>query len=85
MTALTIIEKIQKYVEDHKSTFDLLVGGGIGAGTGVSHYWQHFVEPENLYKLYDGIFNTTIHTIIGAVLLFLLHKYVLKQKKDGKN
>jgi hypothetical protein len=75
-----IFFKIKYWVEHHRDTFDLAIGGSIGAGTGLEHYWEHFMQDENLFKLYDGIFNTCLHTVIGAVLLWAIHKFILKKK-----
>ncbi len=72
--------KIKAWVDNHTGVLDLTIGGSIGAYTGVIHYWEHFKESENLFKLWDGIINTGIHTIEGAVLLWLIHK-ILKKKK----
>jgi tRNA U34 2-thiouridine synthase MnmA/TrmU len=77
-----IIDQVKQYLEDHKGLTDYFIGGGIGLGTGVSHYWDHLMQDENLYKTIDGIVNTCLHTVIGAVLLWALHKYVFKTKKE---
>jgi hypothetical protein len=74
-----IFFKIKYWIDHHRDFLDLAIGGSIGAGTGINHYWDHFLQDENLFKLYDGIVNTAIHTIIGAVLLWLIHK-ILKKK-----
>jgi hypothetical protein len=76
-----IFLKLNEYYESHKEQFDLAIGGGIGAGTGANHYWEHFMQDENLFKLLDGIINTGLHTIVGAVLLWGIHKYILKKNK----
>jgi hypothetical protein len=77
-----IFFKVKEWIDHHRDTIDLTIGGGIGVGTGVDHYWDHFFQDENLFKLYDGIFNTCLHTIIGAVLLWAIHKFILKNKKS---
>ena len=64
-----ILFKIKEYIENHREQIDIALGGGIGAGTGISEYWRHFTRPENLYILFDGMVNTAIHTIVGAFLL----------------
>jgi hypothetical protein len=76
------ILKIKEWIETHKDAVDFTIGGGIGAGTGVHHYWDHFFEDENLWKLYDGIINTGIHTIVGALLLWVIRKYIFKHSKN---
>jgi hypothetical protein len=80
MAAEHIILKVKEWIYSHRDTLDLAIGGGIGAGTGVTHYWDHFLQDENLFKLYDGIINTCFHTIIGAVLLWAIHRFILKKK-----
>ncbi len=76
-----IFFKLKGWYDSHSGIMDIAIGGGIGAGTGVGHYWEHFMQDENLFKLYDGVVNTCIHTIIGAVLLWAIHKFILKKKK----
>lgn len=78
---INAVQKIREWIDAHKGTFDVAVGGTIGAGTGVSGYWDHFLQDENLYKTYDGIVNTALHTIVGAVLLWFLHYIGSKIKK----
>jgi hypothetical protein len=75
---MTALEKIKHFLDSHK---ELLAGGTIGAGTSAGHYWEHFTQDENLYKLYDAGISTVIHTVIGAVLLWILRKYVFKNKE----
>jgi hypothetical protein len=74
--------KIKEYIDTHKDAFiDASLGGTIGGGTAAGLYWEHFIQDENLFKFYDAIVSTCIHTIIGAVLLWAIHKFILKNKK----
>jgi uncharacterized membrane protein YkvI len=75
------INKVKEWLETHKSHVDAGIGGVIGGGTATGHYWDHFTEPENLFKFYDAMLSTGMHTIIGAFLLWALRRYVFKHKK----
>lgn len=82
MAAEHIFLKIKEWIDHHRQDiYDWSLGGSIGGGTAASHYWEHFFEDENLFKFYDAIISTCLHTIIGAVLLWAIHKFILKNKK----
>ncbi len=78
---LHLFFKIKTWIDTHSGTIDLAIGGSIGAGTGVTRYWEHFKNSEHLFKLYDGIFDTCVHTIEGAILLWAIHRFILKKNK----
>ena len=77
------IEWGKQYYDSHRSMIDSIVGGGIGLGTSIGHYWDHFKEDE-MFKLLDGALGTFINTVIGAVVLWALHKFIFKTKKEKK-
>ncbi len=77
---LHLFFKIKTWIDTHSGTIDLAIGGSIGAGTGVTRYWDHFIQSDHLYRLYDGVVDTTIHTIVGAVLLWVIHRILKKSK-----
>ena len=69
-----------------KEKIDYLLGGAMGFSTGsikteLFKYIDHLFEEDSLFRLADACMTTVLTTVIGAVLLHLIHKYLFKSKK----
>ena len=80
------VSKIKEFADEHKTAFDLSVGSGIGFFPSIVKYWEHFTTEENQFHFWDGVVNTAGNTITGALILWVIHTFILKKnKKDGNN
>jgi hypothetical protein len=77
------ILRLCKFADDHRTFCDLGLGGLGGLVHGVVRYWHHFTQEDNLFIFIDGIVRIAAHTIVGAVVLFLAHKFLKPEKKNG--
>lgn len=75
------IIKIKDFIEEHKTAFDISVGGSIGFVPSLIKYWEHFLQEENLFHFYDGLTNTFFNTLMGAAVLWVVHRFIFKAKK----
>jgi hypothetical protein len=70
-----------------KDKIDYLLGGSVGLTVGaikteLYKYFDHFLTEDSLFKLLDACLTTIATTILGAVLLHVLHKYVFKKGEE---
>jgi hypothetical protein len=70
------ILKICKFSEDHRTAFDVWVGGSIGFFPTLYKYWDHLTQEENLFHFYDGLLTTIVNTGVGAIVLWVAHKFL---------
>jgi hypothetical protein len=76
-----IILKVCKFADEHRTAFDVSVGGSIGLFPTLARYWEHLTQEENLFHFYDGLLHTVGNTLAGAVVLWLAHKFLKPKKK----
>jgi hypothetical protein len=84
MKPYEILLKAKEIIDEHRTAFDISIGGGVGFFPSIVKYWEHFTQQENQFHFYDGIVNTIVNTLVGAFILWMVHKFVLKTKKEGK-
>lgn len=69
-----------------KEKIDYFLGGAMGLSVGaikteLLRYKDHLLTEDSIYKLLDACLTTIATTILGAVLLHVLHKYVFKRSE----
>lgn len=81
MRVLDWLLKIKDFADQHRTAFDFSVGGSIGFIPSIIKYWEHFTMEESQFHFWDGIVNTAANAVVGAVVLWVLHRFILKKKK----
>jgi hypothetical protein len=76
------ILRLCKFADDHRTAFDVMAGGSLGFFPTIIKYWEHLTQEENLFHFYDGVLNTIVNTTVGALVLWIAHKFLKPKKKD---
>jgi hypothetical protein len=76
-----VILRIYKFADENRTAFDLSLGGLMGLVSGLVDYWKHWTQPEIQFHFWDGVVGTVSQTVVGAIILLLIHRFFPKAKK----